>query len=74
MDKLEEYNEIERIAKVVRPTAADMQIIWNLYQKYVDPNAPTPTMNGCTTCGNSIVIYWRNLMNWWQTNKNNFLS
>lgn len=74
MENLDDYNEIERLAKVVHPTSTDLDSIWIMYQRYVDPNAMTPNRTGCSTCGNSIVNYWRKLMAWWQDNKNNLVS
>jgi hypothetical protein len=66
---IEEYNELERVAKIVRPTPQDISSIWDLYVKFVDSTAPYPNNSGCSTCGNSVVKYWRNLMNWWNQNK-----
>lgn len=74
MGNLDDYNEIERLAKVSHPTSFDLDSIWSMYIKYIDGSAPTPNRNGCSTCSNSIVVYWRKLMAWWQDNKNNFLS
>ena len=64
--------EIERLAKVVKPTHQDMESIYSLYTKYVDANAPRPRMSGCTTCGSSIVSYWRKLIDWFQNNQSVF--
>lgn len=56
-------NELERLAKIVSPTSQDIVSIYNLYCKYVQPNAPFPSTNGrCSSCGNSIVKYWRELI------------
>ena len=63
-------NEIERLAKVVSPTSTDITSIYNLYCKYVKPGAPLPSTNSrCSSCGNSIVKYWRELINWYNNNK-----
>lgn len=63
-------NEIERLAKVVSPTSTDITSIYNLYCKYVKPGAPFPSTNGrCSSCGNSIVKYWRQLIEWYNQNK-----
>ena len=63
-------NEIERLAKVVSPTSTDITSIYNLYCKYVKPGAPFPSTNSrCSSCGNSIVKYWRELINWYNNNK-----
>ena len=39
-------NEIQRLAKIVNPTRSDITSIYNLYCKYVKPNAPFPSTNG----------------------------
>ena len=63
-------NEINRLAKVVNPTSFDITSIYNLYCKYVKPGAPFPSTNGrCSSCGNSIVKYWRQLLEWYNINK-----
>lgn len=62
-------NEINRLAKVVNPTSVDIVSIYNLYCKYVKPGAPFPSINGrCSSCGNSIVKYWRELINFGNQN------
>jgi hypothetical protein len=63
-------NEIERLAKVVSPLSGDITSIYNLYCKYVKPGAAFPSTNGrCSSCGNSIVKYWRQLLEWYNINK-----
>lgn len=63
-------NEIERLAKIVNPTSSDITSIYNMYCKYVSPGAPFPSVNGrCSSCGNSIVKYWRKLLEWYNVNK-----
>ena len=61
--------ELERLAKIVSPNGNDMNSIYDLYKKYVDTNARAPRMGGCNTCGNSIVNYWRGLINFYNKNK-----
>jgi hypothetical protein len=62
-------NEMNRLAKVVNPTPEDITSIYNLYCKYVRPGAPFPSTNGrCSSCGNSIAKYWRELINYNNTN------
>lgn len=68
---IEEFdkNEIDRLAKVVTPTPYDITSIYNLYCKYVKPGAPFPSINSrCSSCGNSIVKYWRELVSWGNKN------
>lgn len=66
-------NEILRLAKIVSPTSEDIVSIYNLYCKYVKQGAPFPSTNGrCSTCGNSIVKYWRELISWFNGNQNFF--
>ena len=57
-------NEILRLAKVVSPTSGDITSIYNLYCKYVNKGAPLPSNGRCSSCGNSIVKYWRELIQW----------
>ena len=64
--------EILRLAKIVTPSGSDINSIYVLYKKYVNINAPLPSLSGCMTCGNSIVIYWRKLIEWYNQNKNQF--
>lgn len=66
-------NEILRLAKIVSPTPTDITSIYNLYCKYVKPGAPFPNINGrCSSCGNSITKYWRELINWFNNNQDKF--
>jgi hypothetical protein len=66
-------NEILRLAKIVSPTSSDITSIYNLYCKYVKPGAPFPSTNGrCSSCGNSIVKYWRELLSWFNSNQSFF--
>lgn len=63
-------NEILRLARVVSPTPEDIASIYDLYCKYVEPGAPYPNTNGrCSSCGNSLVKYWRGLIEWFNNNQ-----
>jgi hypothetical protein len=64
--------EILRLHKIISPTSGDMNSIYELYKKYVDTTARAYNTNGCNTCGNSIVNYWRGLLNWFNVNRNIF--
>lgn len=59
---------ILRLFKIVSPTQADMELIFKLYKKYVEPNAINPRYGGCNSCGNSIVTYWKKLSVWYMNN------
>jgi len=61
--------EFLRLAKVVRPIHTDIESIYYLYKKYVDPQAYPPSLSGCSSCGNGVVAYWRRLMEWFNKNK-----
>jgi hypothetical protein len=63
--------EILRLLRIISPTGNDMNSIFNLYQKYVDANVRSYNPSGCSTCGNSIVRYWRELGMWYEANKTN---
>jgi len=73
-EKQLDEQEILRLAKLVNPNPLDLESIFNLYKKYVFPPATRPKMSGCMTCGNSIVIYWRKLIEWYNLNKNEFIE
>lgn len=62
--------ELTRLSRVISPTGVDITSITNLYKKYIDKNAREPRISGCNTCGNSIVNYWRELINWYNNNRN----
>ena len=64
--------EILRLCRIVSQTGSDMESIFNLYKKYIDGNARQYNTNGCQTCGNSIVVYWRELCLFYNNNKNMF--
>lgn len=64
-------DEILRLLRIISPTGTDMTSIFSLYQKYVDSNVKSFNASGCSTCGNSIVRYWRELGAWYELNKTN---
>jgi hypothetical protein len=64
--------EILRLHKIISPTTDDMNSIYTLYKKYVDPKSRTFNAKVVQTCGNSIVLYWRSLCNWYNLNKESF--
>lgn len=58
------------ICRIVSPSDADMNLIFNMYKKYVNPGAAQYT-TGCANCNgaNSIVAYWRQLTKWFGENR-----
>ena len=69
---IDDNNEILRLHKIISPSGGDMNSIFTLYQKYVDSSARGYNTSGCQSCGNSIVVYWRGLMAWYNVNKGMF--
>ena len=65
-------NEILRLMKIVNPSSGDMGSIFELYKKYINPRAMNYTISGCQTCGNNIANYWRQLGQWYNSNKDMF--
>lgn len=69
-DKSDE-DELVRICRIISPSVEDMDSIYNLYKKYINPNIDGYKSSGCNTCGNSIVNLWRGLSEWFNVNRNN---
>ena len=66
----EDQLEILRLAKVVNATQADMNSIYELYRKYLVPNAPMYVTN--CNCGSSISSYYQKLLDWYHLNTDKF--
>ena len=66
---IEDEVEILRLAKVVSPSGNDISSIYHLYKKYIQADAPSPQMSRCSSCGNSVVKMWRELITWYDKNK-----
>lgn len=66
----EDADEITRLFRVVRATQSDIDSIFNLYKKYVNPKAATYRTN--CNCNSSIAEYWRQLLQWFSDNRSLF--
>lgn len=66
---IEDEVEILRLAKVVSPSSNDISSIYELYKKYVQADAQPPQISRCSSCGNSVVKMWRELITWYNKNK-----
>jgi hypothetical protein len=71
-EKLRDKEEIIRLGRIVNPSSNDMTSIYTLYKKYVNSGAQMYRAGGCNTCGNSIVTYWRKLIDWYGQNRGQF--
>lgn len=67
----EDAINISSLARVVSPTFDQMESIFHMHKKYINPSVTTYT-SSCSTCGNSIVVLWRLLINWYNTNSSLF--
>ncbi len=66
----EDAEQIQRLWKVVRVDNAEMEMIYNLYKKYINPNAARYAVN--CNCHTSISNYWRTLLDWFSNNGDKF--
>ena len=67
-----EAEQIILLRRVSSPTGEQMDLIFNLYKKYVNPAIRSYT-TGCS-CHNDIsTIYW-SLMEWFPANENKFIN
>lgn len=62
--------EIMRLFKVAIATQKDMDSIYHLFKKYVNPNARMYVTN--CNCGGSINQYWRSLLTFYSDNSQKF--
>lgn len=67
----EDAVSISSLARVVSPTFDQMEAIFHMHKKYINPNIQTYTSN-CSTCGTSIVVLWRLLIEWYNSNSSLF--
>lgn len=65
-------DEITRLFKVARAGQSDIDSIFNLYKKYVNPKVITYRTN--CNCSSSIAEYWRQLLDWFSNNRSLFES
>lgn len=70
MYELNDQIEILRLAKVVNASQKDIDSIYNLYKKYLVPNAAMYVVN--CNCGSSISSYYQKLLDWYNANSNRF--
>lgn len=66
----EDQDEILRLAKVAVATQQDMNSIYELFKKYIRPNAVMYQVN--CNCSTSISAYYQMLIEWYGQNANKF--
>ena len=66
----EDQDEILRLAKVAVATKNDMDSIYELFKKYIRPNAVMYQTN--CNCNTSISAYYQLLIEWYSQNANKF--
>lgn len=64
--------EIRRFYKIVNASPADMESIYEMYKKYVKPNARRFVTN--CKCPSSISAYYQNLLEWFNKNSHLFAT
>lgn len=66
----EDRMTIEALKKVTHPTKDQMDTIYELYKKYINPVQPMYRTN-CNCAGNIVGLYWR-LLEWFDANTAKF--
>ena len=66
----EDQDEILRLAKVAVATQQDMNSIYELFKKYIRPNAVMYQVN--CNCSTSISAYYQMLIEWYSNNADKF--
>jgi hypothetical protein len=66
----EDQDEILRLAKVAVATQADMNSIYELFKRYIRPNAAMFQTN--CNCNTSISAYYQLLIEWYSQNASKF--
>jgi hypothetical protein len=66
----EDRMEILRLFKVAVATQEDLDSIFRLYKKYINPGATTYQTN--CNCSISIQKFYQDLLNWYSDNGNKF--
>lgn len=66
----EDQDEILRLAKVAVATQADMDSIYELFKRYIRPNATMYQIN--CNCNTSIAKYYQLLLEWYSENASKF--
>jgi hypothetical protein len=72
MFTIEDRNELNRLQATETPNQQDMDKIFELYKKYINPDVQGYT-TGCS-CGNSITKLYQGLMGWFLMNENQFVN
>ena len=66
----EDQDEILRLAKVAVATQQDMNSIYELFKRYIRPNAVMYQIN--CNCNTSISAYYQMLIEWYSKNADKF--
>lgn len=66
----QDQDEILRLAKVAVATQADMDSIYELFKRYIRPNAVMYQIN--CNCNTSISAYYQMLIEWYSKNADKF--
>ena len=61
---------IQALKKITHPTKEQMDTIYSLYKKYINPMQPMYRTN-CQCAGNIVSLYWK-LLEWYDANKEKF--
>ena len=72
MFTIDDRNELNRLQSTETPNQQDMDSIFELYKKYINPDVQGYT-TGCS-CGNSITKLYQGLMGWFLMNENQFVN
>lgn len=66
-----EAEQIQKLRRVVSPTGEEMNLIFNLYNKYVGTVAQYSTSCNCHTHISN--LYWQ-LLDWFNSNSSKFIN
>lgn len=72
MFTIDDRNELNRLQATETPNQQDMDKIFELYKKYINPDVQGYT-TGCS-CGNSITKLYQGLMGWFLMNEHQFVN
>jgi len=67
---MEDRLEIMRLFKVANANQTDIDSIFSLYKKYINPNVKSYTTS--CNCNGSISHYWKQLTEWYSENNSLF--
>jgi len=71
MFSIEDHDEILRLAKVAVASQKDMDSIYHLYKRYINIKAVQYQTN--CNCKTSIGSYYQQLLDWFSSNRDNFI-